>query len=210
MEREQKTKLGIPVVVMSAALFFSGMESNLIAIGLILYVLVFEESVFVRNCAKKMFVWMIIFTMLNSVYSILGLLIAEINSLTGSKLQITTEIQTIIILFEELLFFILGIQALRGKEVKLYFIDRMAGLLNEEDWLKIKQELKNKAEKENKVKKQENNSINNKADTKEESKTIDTMPIIGKRAVKYCDKCGQELEGNAQFCIYCGVKQDSN
>ncbi len=189
MEKEQRTKTGLPETVLAAVIFFMGLESTLITMVLILYVLIFEDMIFVRKAAKRMLVWVMIFAAVNGIYNILILAVTGTNGLIGSQLHISDGLSTVIKLVKYVLYFSFGVQAIRKREVKIHFIDRLSGLLNEEDWKNIKQAMKNKFQ-------------------NEKEKTVGNITTaIEKRERKCCKKCGQELADNAQFCAYCGEKQ---
>lgn len=130
----QKTKLGVSVGLLGAALYFLGAISMLPAFLLVGYVLLFESNEWLKKTAVKMAVIVISFSLLfvaiDMIYDIfsfanavLGLI--RIPFTLGFPLGIDSMLKSALSFFESLLLLVMGISALSQGSVKVNFFDKI-------------------------------------------------------------------------------------
>ena len=131
----QKTRLGITVGLLGAALYFSGLFGGyMITIILGGYVLLFEENAWLKKTAVKSVTLLMGFSLLTSLIYLLPNVIGLIDSILnvfGGTFYITfisniiDVIDNVLGLGENLLFIILGIKALNQGTLSVLIIDKL-------------------------------------------------------------------------------------
>lgn len=139
-----KSKLGISIGLLGAAVFFIGMINTLGLIVLAGYVLLCEESSWLKKAAVKAVFLTLVFSFLSialsmgdNVFGILNIMIGWIPfNIFKFRLDYPFGIDTVarngLYLLENLLFFILGLKALKQKSIKIGFIDKFIDKYTEE------------------------------------------------------------------------------
>lgn len=131
----QKTKIGISVGLLGAAIYFMGLLGGYVATVLLVgYVLLFEENEWLRKSSVKAIGIMILFSLLSSV---IGLIPNAINfidyifSIFGSYFRISVvsdligAINTALTVIEKLLMIGLGIKALNQGTMSVPVVDKL-------------------------------------------------------------------------------------
>ena len=131
----QKTRLGISVGLLGAAIFFSGLFSGyLVAVILAGYVLLFEDNVWLRKSAVKAVATMMFFSLLVFVVNLIPNAIGFINDIVGvfngnfsivPLTKIVAAITSALDIFEKVLFIGLGLKALNQGSISIPIIDRL-------------------------------------------------------------------------------------
>lgn len=131
----QKTKLGISVGLLGAAVFFSGLFGGLwVAVLLGGYILLFEENEWLKRSAVKAVALMLSFSLLTALVSLLPDiidLIRHIVNVFGGDFtvpiinKIVTVLHNVISLTRIILFLILGFKALRQGTIVLLVVDKL-------------------------------------------------------------------------------------
>lgn len=129
----QKTKLGISVGLLGAAVYFSGLFNGLLLIAILAgYVLLVEENEWLRRTSVKAVVLYIMFALLSTLVGFIPDIIGLINSLCGifggsfaipALSSIVEFIQYGIQIVRDILFIILGIKALNQGTVVIPVVD---------------------------------------------------------------------------------------
>lgn len=131
----QKTKLGISVGLLGAAIYFSGLFSGmLVAVLLTGYVLLFEENEWLKKSAVKAIALMIfislIVTVINLVPDTVGV-IGNVVAVFGGNFAINaltyvvSALVNIIDIIEKLLFIILGLKAFNQGTISIPIVDNL-------------------------------------------------------------------------------------
>lgn len=133
----QKTKLGISVGLLGAALYFMGLFSGyLVTVLLAGYVLLREDDEWLKKTAVKAVSVMVLFSFLSVVVNLIPNtfgVISNIVALCGGNFyvahisNIVNVIVSILNLIEKILFLILGLKALNQKAISVPIVD---GLIN--------------------------------------------------------------------------------
>ena len=131
----QKTRLGVGVGLVAAAMYFIGLSGGyLAAIVLAGYVLLFEEDEWLKKTAVKMVSLMVLFSVLtgiiNLVPDVMDCLSNFIKGFYGflviGVLSRTTTLAVIILdIIRTILFIVLGFMALHQKTMAIPLIDKM-------------------------------------------------------------------------------------
>ena len=131
----QKTRLGVGVGLVAAAMYFIGLFGGyLAAIVLAGYVLLFEEDEWLKKTAVKMVSLMVLFSVLagiiNLIPDVMDCLSNFIKGFYGflviGVLSRTTTLAVIILdIIRTILFIVLGFMALHQKTIVIPLIDRM-------------------------------------------------------------------------------------
>lgn len=135
----KKTKLGITVGLLGAAIYFMAMINTLGLIILAGYVLMFEENPWLKKSAVKAVVITVSFSLISVIISLGNDVFGVLNTMIGwvdgpfnfvlfqlrYPFGIETIIRNILSLLENILFIILGIKALKQGSVKIGFIDNI-------------------------------------------------------------------------------------
>ena len=131
----QKTRLGITVGLMGAALYFSGLFGGyMITIILAGYVLLCEENAWLKKAAVKTVAIMMGFSLLGSlIYLIpnaIGLIDSVLNVFGGNFYltfvsNIIDIVDNVLALAEKLLFIILGLKAFNQGNISVPVIDKL-------------------------------------------------------------------------------------
>lgn len=131
----QKTKLGVSVAVLGAAMYFTGLFSGyIITIILAGYILLMEENVWLKKAAVKSVALMIVFSILSAVLGlipdVIGFVDSIFNIFGGSfRISILTNIIYMLRdgldLVEKVLFLLLGLKALNQGTIKVPVIDKL-------------------------------------------------------------------------------------
>lgn len=128
-----KTKLGISVGMMGAAIYFSGLFSGYIVLVLMVgYTLLFEENEWLKKSAVKAFAVVIGFSILSALVDFIPNAITIIDdamNIFGKDLSIAivskfvTLINTILFIAQKIVLLVLGFKAFRQSTVKIGIID---------------------------------------------------------------------------------------
>lgn len=131
----QKTKLGISVALIGAALYFLGLFSGYLAIVLLAgYVLLMEENVWLRKTAVKSVALLVLFSLISSVLGLIPSLvnfIDDIFNIFGGNFairfltNIINMLRSGINIIQIVVFLILGLKALNQGTVRVPVIDKM-------------------------------------------------------------------------------------
>lgn len=131
----QKTKLGITVGLLGAAVFFSGLFSGyIVAILLAGYILLFEENIWLKKAGVKAVALMFLFSIATALVNLLPDLVGLVNRICyifdGSfQIEILDKIVSLVVsglaLVEKVLFLILGFKALTQSTLPLPIIDSL-------------------------------------------------------------------------------------
>lgn len=128
-----KTKLGISIALVGAAMYFLGAFSFTPAVLLAGYVLIAEENDWVKRQAAKMIGVVLLFALLSiavgwidDVVSVVNIIVRWFNPdvYLSVPANLTSLCRYIISLAKEVLLLVMGFRALGMKSVKLGFIDR--------------------------------------------------------------------------------------
>lgn len=133
----QKTKLGISVGLLGAAIYFTGLFSGyLVAVLLTGYVLLFEENGWLKKNAVKAVALMAFFSLLtvgiNLIPNVLGVIsnllgIFNVHFSYGVVNSIISVVIGIINLIERVLFILLGFKALNQGTIAVPVVDKLIG-----------------------------------------------------------------------------------
>lgn len=131
----QKTRLGISVGLLGAALYFSGLFGGyMITIILAGYVLLCEENAWLKKAAVKTVAIMMGFSLLGSlIYLIpnaIGVIDSVLNVFGGNFYlafvsNIIDVLDKVLVLAEKLLFIILGLKAFNQGNISVPVIDKL-------------------------------------------------------------------------------------
>lgn len=131
----QKSKLGISVALIGAALYFLGLFSGYFAIVLLAgYVLLMEENVWLKKTAVKSVALLMLFSLILSVVGLIPSLINFIDDIwniigRSFSIRFLTNIINMlrsgISLVQTVLFLILGLKALNQGTIPVPIIDKM-------------------------------------------------------------------------------------
>ncbi len=131
----QKTRLGITVGLMGAALYFSGLFGGyVITIILAGYVLLCEENAWLKKAAVKTVAIMMGFSLLGSLIYLIPNAIGVIDSVLnvfGGNLylafvsNIIDVLDKVLVLAEKLLFIILGLKAFNQGNISVPVVDKL-------------------------------------------------------------------------------------
>lgn len=131
----QKTKLGISVGFLGAAIYFLGLFSGYLVVALLVgYVLLFEQNEWLRKCAVKAITLMLVISFVVTVINLIPNSISFINSvfsLLGGSFSIgfITSIINAIVgaigIIEKLLFLGLGLTALNMGTIAIPAVDKL-------------------------------------------------------------------------------------
>lgn len=131
----QKTKLGISVGLLAAAVYFMGLFSGyVVAILLTGYILLFEENEWLRKNAVKAVVLMTVFSLLSVLIgfipTIFGMVDDAFATLGGNVVfsilyDIISIIEKILGIIEKVIFLIIGFKALKQQTTDILFVDNI-------------------------------------------------------------------------------------
>ncbi len=131
----KKTRLGISVGLLGAAIYFMGLFSGyLVAAILAGYVLLFEENEWLKKSALKAVALMVFFSFLTVVIGLIPNAISfidDIFSIFGGDFQIeflsnlVNAVISAIDIVEKILFIILGFKALRQGTISIPVVDKL-------------------------------------------------------------------------------------
>ncbi len=131
----QKTKLGISVGLLGAAIYFLGLFSGyLVAVLLVGYVLLFEENEWLKKAAVKAVSLMVFFTFIIVIINLIPNVISFINhvvSMFGGNFYIgfisnlINAIVSAIDIIEKVLFIGLGVKALGQGTITVPVVDNL-------------------------------------------------------------------------------------
>ncbi len=129
-----KTKLGVSVGLLAAAMYFACLFSSYIPMLLIAgYVLLFEENQWLKKTVVKAFAFSIVFSILSTIVGFIPSLLNIGNDFFNifrktnkymSTPEIISIINSIIALVEDVFFLLLGFLALKQQTIKIGFIDK--------------------------------------------------------------------------------------
>ena len=131
----QKTKLGIPVGLLAAGIYFTGLFGGyLVAVLLTAYVLLVEDDEWLRRSSVKAVILMAVLSLTTTILGffpdVLGV-ISSFLSIFGVNFTYYT-FSTIISVFVQIIdilryvfFIILGVKALRGRSVAIPIVDSL-------------------------------------------------------------------------------------
>lgn len=131
----QKTKLGISVGFLGAAIYFLGLFSGYLVVALLVgYVLLFEQNEWLRKCAVKAITLMLVISFIVTVINLIPNSISFINSVfsilggsfsIGFITSIINAIVSAIGIIEKLLFLGLGLTALNMGTIAIPAVDKL-------------------------------------------------------------------------------------
>lgn len=131
----QKTKLGVSVAVMGAAMYFFGLFSGYTAMLLFAgYVLLMEENEWLKKTAVKAVATMVAFSLLSVLIGLIPNvfdLIQDICVLFGGEVnfsvifRIQNLLNSVLRLMETIVFLLLGLKALRQGTIKVPVVDNL-------------------------------------------------------------------------------------
>ena len=131
----QKTKLGVTVGLLGAAMYFVGLFGvYLVTMLLAAYILMFEENDWLKQSAVKAVVLMIGFSLLSVVIYLIPDLMEFINSIVrifGGHFylnflsNLANAIGTALNIIEKILFIGLGIKAFNQGDIKIPAVDKL-------------------------------------------------------------------------------------
>lgn len=131
----QKSKLGISVALIGAALYFLGLFSGYLAIVILAgYVLLMEENVWLKKTAVKSVALLILFSLILSVVGLIpGLVnfIDDIFNIFGKNFYIAfltniiSMLRSGINLIQTVLFLLLGLKAMNQGTIPVPMIDKL-------------------------------------------------------------------------------------
>lgn len=131
----QKTKLGISVGLLGAAIYFMGLFSGYLVVTLLVgYVLLFEENKWLRKAAVKAIALMIFFSCLVAVLNLIPDAIGMVNNILavfkGSFTmvfvsRVITAATAIINFIEKVMFLILGFKALNQGTIVVPAVEKL-------------------------------------------------------------------------------------
>ncbi|MDD5924077.1 MAG: hypothetical protein PUC88_04735 [Clostridia bacterium] len=131
----QKSKMGISVGLLGAAIYFSGLFDGMLAMAIIAgYVLLIEENQWLRRTGVKAVALYIIFALVSALIGLLPDSISFISSLLtifGGSLSIpfihnlSNFLHDGLLLIKTILFIILGIKSLNQSTVVIPFVDNL-------------------------------------------------------------------------------------
>lgn len=131
----QKTRLGISVGLLGAAIYFTGLFSGLLTVLLLAgYVLMFEENEWLRRSAVKAITLMILFSIATTLINLIPNFINFLNNLfamfggTFSVIfltRFTTAVVTLIDIVEKILFLVLGVKALNQGTIIIPILEKL-------------------------------------------------------------------------------------
>lgn len=128
-----KTKLGVSIALVGAAMYFLGAISFTPAVLLAGYVLIAEENEWVKRQAAKMIGVVVLFGLLSiavgwidDVVSVLNIIVRWFNSdvYLSVPANLTSLCRYIISIAKEVLLLVMGFRALGMKNVKIGLIDK--------------------------------------------------------------------------------------
>ncbi len=133
----EKTKLGISVGIMGALLYAIGLFAGyLITIAAVAYVLIREESSWLRKTAVKIIALVFLFPVIRTALGVIPDLISFVDDIMNIfdeyfTLNVVTRIITVLLdivnIAEYVIFIILGFMALNQKTLKLPLLDSAIG-----------------------------------------------------------------------------------
>lgn len=131
----QKTKLGVSVAVMGAAMYFFGYFSGYTAMVLFAgYVLLMEENEWLKKTAVKAIATMVVFSLLSVLIGLIPNIfdfIRDICDLFGGYVsfsvifKIQNLLNSALRLVEAIVFLLLGLKALRQGTIKVPVVDSL-------------------------------------------------------------------------------------
>lgn len=131
----QKTRLGISVGMLGAAIYLTGLFSGyVVAILMAGYVLLCEENSWLRRCAVKAVSLMVFFSFITVLINLIPNAISSINyiaSMFGSSFyavfitNLVSAVTSIIDIIEKLLFIGLGVKALNQGTITVPVVDKL-------------------------------------------------------------------------------------
>lgn len=131
----QKTKMGISVGVLGAAIYFIGLFSGYLAVVILTgYVLLFEKNEWLRKSAVKAIALMIVFSLLVSLINLIPNTLDVINGIfilfgcdfgIGMINGIVSVIIDVINIVEKIVFIGLGMKALNQGTIEIPVVDNL-------------------------------------------------------------------------------------
>lgn len=135
----KKTKLGITVGLLGAAIYFMSMISTLGLVVMAGYVLLFEENPWLRKSAVKAVILTVLFSLLSLAVTmgnnIFGIFNAMLDWIDGPfnfirfqfkyPFGLETILRNTLNILENLLYFLLGLKAFNQGSIKIGFIDNL-------------------------------------------------------------------------------------
>lgn len=131
----QKTRLGISVGMLGAALYFMGLFSGyLVAVLMAGYILLFETNEWLKKAAVKAVSLLVFFSLLIAVINLIPNAISFIDNIAAIfggnfSVVVLSRIVTVIVsaldIIEKILFIILGIKALNQGTISFPVVDKL-------------------------------------------------------------------------------------
>lgn len=131
----QKTRLGITVGLLGAAIYFMGLYGGyLITALLAAYVLLFEENQWLKRTAVRAVALMIVFSIANTLIYLLPNVVSVIDSVAGvfgetfyigAIYSLASALSSALDLIEKVFFVFLGFKALTQGSVSIPLVDKL-------------------------------------------------------------------------------------
>lgn len=131
----QKTRLGVTVGLLGAAIYLVGLYGGVLATALLVgYVLVFEENEWLKKSAVKAFVLMMVFSVISSVLYLIPNAIEVISSIINILgigfypeivYNLSSAISGVLNIVETLLFIGLALKALNQGSIAVPVVDQL-------------------------------------------------------------------------------------
>ena len=131
----QKTKLGISVGLLGAAIYFLGLVGGYVITGLLVgYVLLFEENIWLKKLAVKVVALMLLFSILESAVGLIPGTVDFVNSIfyvfdgeftLTALTRIVLVIKRALTLTQTVLFLMLGFKSLSQGSIRISMIDNL-------------------------------------------------------------------------------------
>lgn len=131
----QRTKLGISVGLLGAAICFSGLFGGYLLTGILVgYVLLFEENIWLRKSAVKTFVLMIGFSIISAAVGLLPSVIRVVDDIfmmfggyfeAGFATNFLAAVLTLLDMSETILLLMMGAKAITQGTISIPGIDNL-------------------------------------------------------------------------------------
>lgn len=129
----QKTKLGVSVGLVGAALYFLGCINIIPAFLLAAYVLLYEDSDWLKKTAIKMLIVVVVFNLLfvgvgliQDVFGILNYILSGFTTATVSvPLDLDKVLRYVIGFVQDFVLIVMGLKALKMKNASSEFVEKI-------------------------------------------------------------------------------------
>ena len=126
----ERTKLGITVGLLAGGIYFSGLISSLVTFGLIVYVLIREDNVWLKKMAVKAGVIIIAFAilsvgvdMLQEIFGVFSVIAAQFKKYISFPLGLDSLLNYVISFLRNATLVFAGFQTLKGRDFRMPVVD---------------------------------------------------------------------------------------